>query len=84
MTDTLVHIRCDRCGGSNLHTLEEVLAGLSPDVRQLLTCALAGNHPDALSHLRDPVIRSLARADTSSVVAQEHNRRAGQARFNAR
>lgn len=36
---------------------------LTQDERQLLTCALAGNHPLRLAPLRMPVLRALARAD---------------------
>jgi hypothetical protein len=36
---------------------------LSGPERQLLTCALAGNHPPFLGPLRMPVLRALARAD---------------------
>jgi hypothetical protein len=36
---------------------------LLPDERQLLTAALAGNHPAALDDLRVPVLRALAKAD---------------------
>lgn len=38
-------------------------SALTADERQLLTCALAGNHPPKLAHLRMPVLRSLARAN---------------------
>lgn len=40
-------------------------AGLTPEQRQLLTCALAGNHPERLASERMPVLRMLARADHS-------------------
>lgn len=40
---------------------------LSADVRQLLTCVLAGNHPDSLDHLREPVVRALAQADMEAL-----------------
>ena len=36
---------------------------LTADERQLLICALAGNHPPKLAHLRMPVLRALAKAD---------------------
>ena len=36
---------------------------LLPDERQLLTAALAGNHPAVLDDLRVPVLRALAKAD---------------------
>lgn len=36
---------------------------LTADQRQLLVCALAGNHPPKLAHLRMDVLRDLARAD---------------------
>ena len=43
--------------------LREAFCRLTANERQLLTCALAGNHPDALSILRPSVIRALAWAD---------------------
>jgi hypothetical protein len=36
---------------------------LTVSERQLLTAALAGNHPEHLAYLRDGVIRALARPD---------------------
>lgn len=36
---------------------------LRDEERQLLTSALAGNHPEALAHVRPTVIRALALAD---------------------
>ena len=44
-------------------TLEEAFELLHPDERQLLTCALAGNHPPHLAHLRMPILRALAKCD---------------------
>lgn len=43
--------------------LEAAFGHLTPDERQLLTCALAGNFPTRLSSLRMPVLRALAKAD---------------------
>jgi hypothetical protein len=51
---------------SDRDTLTAAFAMLTPDERQLLTCALAGNHPDQLAHLRMEVLRGLARADGGS------------------
>lgn len=39
---------------------------LTPDERQLLTCALAGNHPPRLAYLRVPILRSLAVVDQTT------------------
>lgn len=43
--------------------LTEAFGKLTGPERQLLTCALAGNHPAKLAHLRMPVLRALAKAD---------------------
>lgn len=51
-------------GGSNRETLDYVFALLTDGERQLLICALAGNHPDRLRPLRPEVLRSLARTST--------------------
>ena len=48
---------------SDRDTLTEAFAMLTPDERQLLTCALAGNHPEWLAPLRMEVLRGLAKAD---------------------
>lgn len=52
--------------GSPPYALRESFALLTPDERQLLTCALAGNHPDRLAPLRTSVLRGLAYADMSA------------------
>jgi hypothetical protein len=43
--------------------LADAFRQLEPRERQLLTAALAGNHPDGLSDLRPDVIRALATAE---------------------
>lgn len=43
--------------------LTAAFLALSPGERQLLLCALAGNHPPKLAELRMPVLRGLAKAD---------------------
>ena len=53
----------DRIEQHRRERLSKAFALLNPDERQLLTCALAGNHPPALASLRMPVLRALARAD---------------------
>lgn len=41
-------------------TLRAAFAKLTYAERHLLTCALAGNHPDRYAHLRPEIIRALA------------------------
>ena len=48
---------------SDRDTLIAAFAMLTPAERQLITCALAGNHPERLAPLRMEVLRGLARAD---------------------
>lgn len=43
--------------------LDRAFCYLTPDERQVLTCALAGNHPERLAIHRAALIRALARAD---------------------
>jgi hypothetical protein len=45
---------------------ENPFKALTQDQRQLLVCALAGNHPPRLAHLRMDVLRMLAKADRSA------------------
>lgn len=47
--------------------VENPFLGLTPAKRQLITCALAGNFPADLEHLRYDVIKMLARADLGKV-----------------
>lgn len=53
----------DRKERDRRERLSKAFALLNPDERQLLTCALAGNHPSGLASLRMPVLRALARAE---------------------
>lgn len=46
---------------SDSERLERVFAGLSSLERQLLVCALAGDHPLVLTALRPPVLRALSK-----------------------
>jgi hypothetical protein len=48
---------------SDRDVLTQAFAMLTPDERQLIGCALAGNYPPHLSGLRAEVIRGLAKAD---------------------
>lgn len=48
--------------GESGDRLTLVFKRLTEDERQLLTCALAGNHPPRLNDLRIPVLRGLAKA----------------------
>lgn len=48
---------------SDRATLVEAFARLTAGERQLLVCALAGNHPPRLAPLRMEVLRGLAKAD---------------------
>ncbi len=50
---------------------------LSAPERQLLVCALAGNHPPHLSELRMPVLRGLAKAG-ARLTAEQHRERRSQ------
>lgn len=47
---------------SDSERLAEAFARLTGPERQLLVCALAGNHPPGLAKLRPPVLRALATA----------------------
>jgi len=49
-------------GSSDSDRLAEAFSRLSGPERQLLVCALAGNHPDGLAQLRPAMIRGLAKA----------------------
>jgi hypothetical protein len=53
--------------------VENPFLGLSPAKRQLLTCALAGNYPPDLEHLRYDVIKMLARADFAAAQSEKAN-----------
>lgn len=55
---------------SSKATLVEAFARLTPDERQLLTCALAGNHPESLAPLRMEVLRGLAKADGNAALGE--------------
>lgn len=48
---------------SNRTRLQDAFSRLTPHERRLLTCALAGNHPEQYAPLRPSVIRALAWAD---------------------
>jgi hypothetical protein len=50
--------------------MTDLFAQLSAPERQLLVCALAGNHPPSLAHLRVPVLRALARVGSQLTVRQ--------------
>jgi len=47
---------------SDSDRLGDAFGALTGPERQLLVCALAGNHPPNLAVLRAPVLRGLARA----------------------
>lgn len=52
--------------------LERAFAELNAGERQLLTCALAGNHPPHLAPFRMPVLRALAKADRAARGEADH------------
>lgn len=55
---------------SDTDRLAEAFRMLSGPERQLLTCALAGNHPTQLAPLRPSMLRGLAKADARLTQAQ--------------
>lgn len=62
---------------SDSDRLADAFGRLTGPERQLLVCALAGNHPPSLAELRLPVLRGLAKARSRLTAEQRDEIRRG-------